>query len=73
MQETESMASSVPESISSVESMEPEDSVWRINEEQREYYTNQFQNLQPDIEEVIKGITDLSFHSWLQKVFKCVL
>lgn len=51
-----SMASSVPESTSSIESeSENEDSVWGITTEQREYYTNHFKKLQPMDGEVIKG------------------
>ena len=49
-----SMASSLPESTSSVDSEVDQDE-WKITEEQREYYTNQFANLQPNLEDVIKG------------------
>ena len=40
--------------MSSVDS-EQDDSVWKINNEQREYYTKQFKKIQPNISEVIKG------------------
>lgn len=51
---TDSLSESIPESMSSVES-EQDDSVWKINTEQREYYTKQFKKIQPNIGEVIKG------------------
>ena len=38
---------SVQGSLSSLNS-EFDDTVWQINEEQREYYTNQFMNLHPE-------------------------
>ena len=49
----ESINESIPESTSSLES--EEESVWKINDEQREYYTNQFLTLQPNDGGVIKG------------------
>ena len=54
--QAESMASSVPESTSSMESeSENDDSVWGITNEQRDYYTNHFRKLQPVEGEVLKG------------------
>lgn len=34
-----------------------DDDPWRITEEQREYYTNQFKSLEPDLGALILGIT----------------
>ena len=50
-----SLSDSVRGSTSSLES-EVEDTVWKINDEQRDYYTNQFKTLQPNVMEMIKGI-----------------
>jgi len=41
-------------STSSLES-DLDENVWKINDEQKEYYTNQFQKIQPNINEIIKG------------------
>ncbi|XP_066935025.1 ralBP1-associated Eps domain-containing protein 1-like isoform X3 [Clytia hemisphaerica] len=49
-----SMASSIPESTSSVDSSSDNEEM-RITQEQREYYTNQFKSLQPNEDDVIKG------------------
>lgn len=53
-----SMASSVPESTSSSvgDDSEYDHDEWRMTDEQKEYYTNQFVNLQPNLEDVIKGL-----------------
>ena len=53
-----SMASSIPESTSSVDSSSDNEE-WRITQEQKEYYTNQFKSLQPNEVDVIKGIVQL--------------
>nr|XP_006817809.1 PREDICTED: ralBP1-associated Eps domain-containing protein 1-like [Saccoglossus kowalevskii] len=37
------------------------DDVWKVTEEQREYYTNQFKALQPDITGLIQGVTAREF------------
>ena len=50
-----SLSDSVRGSTSSLES-EVEDTVWKINDEQRDYYTNQFKTLQPNVIDIIKGI-----------------
>ena len=50
-----SLSDSVRGSTSSLES-EVEDTVWKINDEQRDYYTNQFKTLQPNVMDIIKGI-----------------
>ncbi|KAM6939342.1 ralBP1-associated Eps domain-containing protein 2 [Lycodopsis pacificus] len=39
----------------------PEDDPWRITEEQLEYYTNQFQSLQPDLGALILGTIAKNF------------
>lgn len=49
------LSDSVRGSTSSLES-EVEDTVWKINDEQRDYYTNQFKTLQPNVMDIIKGI-----------------
>lgn len=53
-----SLSDSVRGSTSSLES-EVEDSVWKINDEQRDYYTNQFKTLQPNVMDIIKGIEQI--------------
>ncbi|XP_057305771.1 ralBP1-associated Eps domain-containing protein 1-like isoform X2 [Hydractinia symbiolongicarpus] len=50
----ESFQHSIPDSTSSIDD-DMDESVWCINEEQREYYTNQFVKLQPNTSDVIKG------------------
>lgn len=50
-----SLSDSVRGSTSSLEG-EVEDTVWKINDEQRDYYTNQFKTLQPNVMDIIKGI-----------------
>lgn len=39
--------------------MDYSDDPWRITEEQREYYTNQFRSLQPDLSALIMGKREL--------------
>lgn len=51
---TDSLSESIPESMSSTES-DQDESVWKINDEQRDYYTKQFMKIQPNTNEVIKG------------------
>lgn len=51
----DSLCGSVSESVGSSIESEMEESVWKINAEQREYYTNQFKKIQPNIRDVIKG------------------
>ena len=53
-----SMASSIPESTSSSvgDDSEYDHDEYRMTEEQKEYYTNQFLNLQSNLEDVIKGL-----------------
>ena len=51
---SESLPESIPDSASSIED-DVDDSVWRINDEQREYYVNQFKKIQPNDSDVIKG------------------
>ncbi|KAM6963071.1 ralBP1-associated Eps domain-containing protein 2 [Aplochiton taeniatus] len=41
--------------------VEPSDDPWRITEEQREYYTNQFKTLQPDLGALILGTIAKNF------------
>ena len=53
-----SLSDSVRGSTSSLES-EVEDTVWKINDEQRDYYTNQFKTLQPNVMDIIKGIEQI--------------
>ena len=53
-----SLSDSVRGSTSSLES-EVEDTVWTINDEQRDYYTNQFKTLQPNVMDIIKGIEQI--------------
>ena len=44
----------IPE-IDSSSDQESVDDVWSINDEQREYYVKQFQNIEPDINGQIMG------------------
>ena len=53
-----SLSDSVRGSTSSLES-EVEDTVWKINDEQRDYYTNQFKTLQSNVMDIIKGIEQI--------------
>ena len=55
---TGSLSDSIRGSTSSLES-EVEDTVWKINDEQRDYYTNQFKTLQPNVMDIIKGIEQI--------------
>ncbi|XP_026108075.1 ralBP1-associated Eps domain-containing protein 2 isoform X1 [Carassius auratus] len=49
--------------VASVERVEVDysDDPWRITEEQREYYTNQFRSLQPDLSALIMGTVAKNF------------
>ena len=49
----------IPE-IDSSSDQESVDDVWSINDEQREYYVKQFQNIEPDINGQITGNLKLS-------------
>ena len=47
---------SIKNDTSSISSdQESVDDVWSITDEQREYYTNQFKTMQPDVRGVISG------------------
>ncbi|KAI7794528.1 ralBP1-associated Eps domain-containing protein 2 isoform X1 [Triplophysa rosa] len=50
-----------PLPITQVSSVDYSDDPWRITEEQREYYTNQFKSLQPDLNALILGTTAKNF------------
>ncbi|XP_056589116.1 ralBP1-associated Eps domain-containing protein 2 isoform X1 [Triplophysa dalaica] len=50
-----------PPPITRVLSVDYSEDPWRITEEQREYYTNQFKSLQPDLNALILGTTAKNF------------
>lgn len=44
-----------------------DDDPWRITEEQLEYYTNQFKNLQPNLGALILGMEAPQFHLFIHR------
>ena len=53
----------IPE-IESSSDQESVDDVWSINDEQREYYLKQFQNIEPDVNGQITGKSGCYFEQF---------